>query len=168
MAKTETLQQFQQGDMVVYPIQGVGRIDHLETRTFKGKDIPYYVICLEAAEMILRVPVNKSLELGIRPIVSKALAEKALKHISKEHEPVPSDWKQRYTMNLDLLKKGGINDIAEVVAKLYHRSKVKELPVQERKLYDDALKLMVDEVSFSMVKSKDEVEQLVFCQLEKE
>jgi len=39
-------------------------------------------------------------------------------------------------MNLDLLKKGSVSDIASIVRCLYHRSKVKELPIQERKLSD--------------------------------
>jgi CarD family transcriptional regulator len=69
-------------------------------------------------------------------------------------------------MNLDLLKKGSVTDIATVVRTLYHRSKVKELPILERKLFDSALKLLVDEVSFSLRKSKDDVEQLIFSKLE--
>lgn len=153
---------------MVYPIQGVGKINEIETREFKGKELLYYVIVLDQGEMILRVPVDKAEGLGIRPIVTKDVAQKALKSISKTPQAGPTDWKQRYNMNLDLLKNGHINDISEVVAKLYHRSKVKELPVQERKLYDDALKLLVDEVSYSLVKTKDEVEELVFCQLEKD
>jgi len=84
MAKTETVRQFAKGDMVVYPIQGVGRIDEIEERTFKGKPLEYYVISLEAADMVLRVPVKRSEDLGIRSIVSRDLAEKALKSISKE------------------------------------------------------------------------------------
>jgi CarD family transcriptional regulator len=43
---------------------------------------------------------------------------------------------------------------------------VKELPILERKLYDSALKLLEDEVSFSLGKTKDEVEQLIFARLE--
>jgi CarD family transcriptional regulator len=69
-------------------------------------------------------------------------------------------------MNLDLLRKGDVTDIATVVTKLYHRSKVKELPILERKLYDSALRLLVDEVSFSLGKNKDEIEQLIFMKLE--
>ena len=71
-------------------------------------------------------------------------------------------------MNLDLLKKGDVTDIATVVKTLYHRSKVKELPILERKLFDNALKLMVDEVSFSLKKTKEEVEELIFSKLEEE
>ncbi len=69
-------------------------------------------------------------------------------------------------MNLDLLKSGSVMDIATVVRTLYHRSKIKELPILERKLFDSALKLFVDEVSFSLGKTKDEVEALIFSRLE--
>jgi CarD family transcriptional regulator len=112
------------------------------------------------------VPVMKAEELGIRAIVPQDEALRALALISEAYEPIPSDWKLRYQMNLDLLKKGSVIDIATIVRSLYHRSKVKELPILERKLYDSALKLLEDEVSFSLGKSKDEVESLIFARLE--
>jgi CarD family transcriptional regulator len=104
--------------------------------------------------------------LGIRPIVPKDEANRALELISEDYEPIPSDWKLRYQMNLDLLKKGSVIDIATIVRSLYHRSKVKELPILERKLYDSALKLLEDEVSYSLRKSKEEVENMIFTRLE--
>ena len=85
--------------------------------------------------------------------------------LRKSIEPVLADWKLRYQMNLDLLKKGSIIDIANVVRALYHRSRIKELPILERKLYDSALKLLIDEISFSLLKGKDEVEELIFSKL---
>jgi CarD family transcriptional regulator len=110
--------------------------------------------------------VERADELGIRPIVDKRQAQKALRLISEDYEPIPADWKLRYQMNLDLLKKGSVLDIATVVRALYHRSRIKELPILERKLYDNALRLLVDEVSFSLDKSKIEVEALVMSKLE--
>ena len=153
---------------VVYPTQGVGRVEKIEEKEFKGKTILYYVIYLEVSDMTVMVPVDKAEELGLRAIVSPAESKKALEIITKEYEPVPTDWKMRYQMNVDLLKKGSVTDIATVVTTLYHRSKIKELPILERKLYDNALKLLIDEVSFSLGKSKDDVEQLVFSKLESE
>ena len=153
---------------VVYPLQGVGHIQTIEEREFKENKIPYYVIYLEVSDMTVMVPVDKAEELGIRAIVPSSEAKKALVLINEEQEPMPADWKMRYQMNLDLLKKGSVMDIAKVVRTLYHRSKVKELPILERKLFDSALKLMVDEVSFSLRKSKDEVEELIFSKLEQE
>ena len=151
---------------VVYPSQGVGIIKAIEQKKFKDTKIPYYVIYLEVTDMTIMVPVDKAFELGIRPTVSRDEALKALELISEEYEPIPSDWKLRYQMNLDLLKKGSIRDIVAIVRSLYHRSKVKELPILERKLYDSALNLLQDEVSISLKKPKAEVENMLFARLE--
>ena len=153
---------------MVYPLQGVGQITSIEKKPFKGTDIMYYIIYLDISDMTVMVPVDKAEELGIRSIVSKKESQKALRHISLQHEPVTADWKLRYQMNLDLLKSGSVIDIATVVRTLYHRSKVKELPIQERKLFDNALKILVDEISFSLNKEKVDVEDLIFNSLESE
>jgi len=157
---------FQVDQKIVYPSQGVGVILSIQDKKFKDQVIPYYVIYLEVSDMTVMVPVDKAEELGIRAIVDKEEAMRALNLISEEYEPIPSDWKLRYQMNLDLLKKGSVIDIATIVRSLYHRSKVKELPILERKLYDSALKLLEDEVSFSLGKSKEEIESLIFARLE--
>ncbi|WP_455382216.1 CarD family transcriptional regulator [Salinispira pacifica] len=159
---------FKENQEVVYPLQGVGHIRSIEQRPFKDQKLLYYVIYLEVSDMTVMVPVDKAEELGIRAIVDKKEAEKALKLITEDYEPVPADWKLRYQMNLDLLKQGSVTDIATVVRALYHRSKIKELPILERKLFDSAMKLLVDEISFSLNLSKEEVEQLVFARLETE
>ena len=116
--------------------------------------------------MTLMLPVSKVHDLGLRPIVPKADAERALKSMSEKNEPLTSDWKLRYQNNLDLLKEGGVMEIATVVRSLYHRSKVKELPILERKLYDNALKLMIDEISLAMSREKEEIEDLLHTRLE--
>ena len=93
-------------------------------------------------------------------------SKKALKLISEEYEPIPTDWKIRYQMNLDLIKSGSIMDIALVVRTLFHRSQIKELPILERKLFDNALRLFVDELSISLNKSKEDIETLIFGKME--
>jgi CarD family transcriptional regulator len=163
MSKTKS---FQVDQKVVYPSQGVGLIKSIEQRKFKDTKTLYYVIYLEVSDMTIMVPVDKAMELGIRATVSRDEAQKALEFIGEEFEPIPSDWKLRYQMNLDLLKKGSVKDIASIVRSLYHRSKVKELPILERKLYDSALKLLEDEVSISLRKSKEEVQNMIFARLE--
>ncbi|MDR3145786.1 MAG: CarD family transcriptional regulator [Treponema sp.] len=157
---------FQVNQRVVYPSQGVGIITSVEEKEFKNEKIPYYVIYLEVSDMTIMVPVEKAESLGIRPIVPKEEAQKALDLIGEDYDPIPSDWKLRYQMNLDLLKKGSVSDIAMIVRSLYHRSKVKELPILERKLYDSALKLLEDEISYSLRKNREDVENLIFTRLE--
>jgi len=151
---------------VVYPSQGVGVITAIVQKKFNGAKIPYYVIYIEASDMTIMAPIDKAKELGIRSTVSKDEALKALEMMSQEFEPIPSDWKLRYQMNLELLKKGSIKDIACIVRSLYHRSKVKELPILEKKLYDSAQKLLEDEMAISLRKTKKEVEEMIHERLE--
>jgi CarD family transcriptional regulator len=157
---------FQVDQKVVYPSQGVGIIKSIEQKEFKNEKIPYYVIYLEVSDMTIMVPIARAEGLGIRSIVPRDEALRALELIGEDYEPIPSDWKMRYQMNLELLKKGTVSDIASIVRSLYHRSKVKELPILERKLYDSALKLLEDEVSFSLRKPREEVEAMIFTRLE--
>ena len=151
---------------IVYPSQGVGKITDIFKKEFNGEQVYYYKIYLEVSDMIVMVPVNKAADLGIRAIVSAKEAQKALDLIGEDFEPPTSDWKLRYQMNLDLLKKGTIEDIAAIVRCLYHRSKVKELPILERKLYDNAKKLLEDEIADAMGKTAKEVEAMLHAKLE--
>jgi len=151
---------------VVYPSQGVGIIKDIVQKKFNSAKIPYYIIYIEASDMTIMAPVDKARDLGIRPTVSKDEALKALDLISQDFEPIPSDWKLRYQLNLDLLKKGSIKDIASIVRSLYHRSKVKELPIMEKKLYDSAQKLLEDELSISLRKTKKEIADMIHERLE--
>lgn len=166
MAK-KTKQTFSENQYIVYPLQGVGKIEKLQERIFKGENILYYVIYLEESEMTIMVPVDKAEELGIRPVISKSNANKALKILSDEDENVITDWKLRYQTNIDLLKTGDTINIAKVVRTLYRRSKLKELPILERKLYDNALSLLRNELSISLDLSKDDTDQIMFSTMEK-
>jgi CarD family transcriptional regulator len=157
---------YQIDQRVVYPSQGVGRILEIREKAFKDARMLYYIIYLEFSDMTVMVPVDKAESLGLRPIVPQDLAEQALAFISEDYAPIPSDWKLRYQMNLDLLKKGSIMDIASVVRSLYHRSKIKELPILERKLYDSAINLLQDEIAYSLGKTKEEIIELIHARLE--
>ena len=116
--------------------------------------------------MVVMVPVANAESLGIRQIVGKDDAKAAMELLSEEGDPITSDWKLRYQMNLDLLKKGTVKDIATIVRTLYNRSKVKELPILERKLYDSAKKLLIDEISIALGMSEKEVENQIHLKLE--
>lgn len=164
---SEVKTEFQIGDHVVYPLQGVGVIKDIRERIVRNAPVLYYVIYVDISDMTISIPVDKVHESGVRAIVPKETALQALESISAKYEPISVDWKARYQMNVDLIKEGSIFSIAKVVQGLYHRSKVKELPVQERKLYDNAIRLLIDECSYSLDKDPKEIEKTVFSCLEK-
>ncbi len=166
MNSVENIPSFVLGDHVVYPLQGVGVIKKIEEKTLRGTTSMYYEIFLDISDMTVMVPIHKVLELGIRPIVQPSEAMQALSSITHKLEQVPIDWKARYQMNVELLTEGSIGSIARVVQILYHRSKIKELPVQERKLYDNALRILIDESSLSLDRPREEIEAMIFGRLE--
>ena len=163
---SEVQTQFQIGEHVVYPLQGVGIIKDIRERVVRDVPVLYYVIYIDMSDMTVSIPVDKVSESGVRAIVSQADALAALESISSKYEPVSIDWKARYQMNVDLIKEGSIFSIAKVVQGLYHRSKIKELPVQERKLFDNAKSLLIDECSYALGKDKKDIEKTILTYLE--
>ncbi|MGI9256008.1 MAG: CarD family transcriptional regulator [Salinispira sp.] len=159
---------FKVSQQVVYPTHGVGTVTKIQKRDFNGHAVPYYTIHIETNDMTIMIPVDRAEDRGIRAIVSQKEAMSALDLMEGEAETIPSDWKMRYEQNRQHLLKGDVKDIARVVQTLYYRSKIKELPILERKLYDSAIKLLVDEVSISLKKTPIEVEELIFERLESE
>ncbi len=157
---------FAVNERVVYPGQGVGEIIEISQKKFKENLLNYYVIYFDESDMTVLVPVDKTEELRIRRIVSAEAAEEALNFLSEKFDPIPTDWKMRYQMNLDLFKTGSVLDNASIVRSLYHRSKIKELPIQERRLYDSAYRIFHDELSCALGKDKAEIEALVHSFLE--
>lgn len=164
---TKKTHQYKIGEHVVYPLQGVGLIKDIKEKEIKGVKTTVYVIYFNISDMLVSIPEGKLAEVGLRGLVSAETAKKALNSISEKYEPVAVDWKARYQMNMDLVKEGSIFSIVKVVQGLFHRSKVKELPVQERKLYDNAMQLLIDECSYSMGIEPEEVEKKIYENLNK-
>ena len=164
--------EFKVNQRVVYPSQGVGVINEIVDKKYLGNGelagqiVKHYRIYLEVSDMVVTVPVTSAEKLGIRAIVSAEAAQKALDSLSIDNGPVTSDWKLRFQQNMELLKKGSVFDIANIVRCLYQRSKVKELPIQERKLYDNAKKLLEDEIAEALGISPQEVEAMLHAKLE--
>ena len=89
---SETKPQFQIGEHVVYPLQGVGVIKDIRERVVRNEPVMYYVIYIDMSDMTVSIPVQKVTESGVRAIVSNGDAMKALESISSKYEPVSVDW----------------------------------------------------------------------------
>lgn len=149
------------GAKVVYPIHGVGIIDSIEDKTVLGERHSYYVIKLTISDMTVMIPVERSEELGLRLIVSDREANKALRLIGGQSTEMDEDWKSRYQHNFEKIKSGSILNVAEVVRNLFHRNRVKELSIMEKKLYENAYRLLVDEISYVKDLEREEVQNIV-------
>lgn len=159
----KSTKEFKESDVVVYPLQGVGVVKGIEERTFKEKKTRYYNIYIEISDMTIMVPIEKSAELGIRPIVSKRKAETLLEKITMEENYIFStDWKMRYQNSIEQIRDGTLLEITKILKAMYLRSKTKDLPIMERKLYDSSLHALVTEVALAIKQPEEEVRKTLF------
>ena len=154
------------GDKVVYPIHGVGMINEIEKKTILGEEQLYYMIYISTTDMNVMIPVDKSEELGLRSIVSNKDIEKSMKMLMDKSSQMHDDWKVRFNDNKEKIKSGSIFEITEVVRNLYQRNKKKELSSSEKKLYETAYQLLVEEISLKKNKSHENIQNVISEKLE--
>jgi CarD family transcriptional regulator len=107
------------------------------------------------------IPTRRSDDLGLRLVVTSKDVKQALRLIEEDSVQADEDWKTRYQHNFEKIKSGSIFDVAEVVRNLFHRNRVKELSIMEKKLYENAYRLLVDEISIVSDMEKEEVQGIV-------
>lgn len=140
---------YKEEDHVVYPMHGVGRIVEIATRTVLNKRKKYYIVELINTKMRVMVPVENAETIGLRHIINKKEVPKILKLLQEDYVEQEEDWKIRYQNNLARVKSGSITSVAEVCRNLYKRARDKELSVMERKLYESAYSLVINEIALS-------------------
>ena len=147
---------FKVGDKVVYPNHGVTVVEQIGNAPVFGTDDTYYHLRLLANNSRLMVPTGNSDRVGLRRLYQqkeiKGLLSLLEERVAKSH----TDWKGRYRENLEKMKTGRLEDVAEVLKNLNEVSKKKSLSFREKKMYDRAKYLIVSEVA--IVKGIPEVE----------
>ena len=66
------------GDIVVYPTHGVGEVKGIETQDLGELSVEVIVIQFDSERMTLRVPTNKANQSGLRPLSSKKIMDSAI------------------------------------------------------------------------------------------
>ena len=74
---------FNIGDKIVYPSQGIGVIDIIEEKEFKGEKQKYYTIQLFNNTMKLTLPFSRIEPSNMRLISDSKTLDNCLKHINK-------------------------------------------------------------------------------------
>lgn len=153
---------YEVGNKVVYPMHGVGVISKIEDKEILGETQQYYILKLSMTDMTVMIPTGKAEELGLRRVISTNEIDKVMDVLKQEcPEEVDDNWKTRYMTNQGKIKSGSIFELAEVVRNLYNRNCKKELSTSEKRLFDNALQLMIDEIALSKSIDKVEVEHKI-------
>lgn len=141
---------FKVGDLAVYPAQGVGRIEAIETREISGQKQDYYIMKILENNMTIMIPVNNVETVGVRDIINNEEVAEVYAIMKKRDIPVDNQtWNRRYREYMEKIKTGSVYEVAEVLRDLYLLKVDKELSFGERKMLDTAQSLLLTELSIA-------------------
>jgi CarD family transcriptional regulator len=147
MTKTKKALEFRPNDFVVYPAHGVGRIVSIEEQEVAGLRLEMFVISFEKDKMTLRVPIAKANSVGMRPLSSTDIVDKALETLKGRARVKRAMWSRRAQEYEQKINSGDLISIAEVVRDLHRSDDQREQSYSERQLYEAALERLTREVA---------------------
>jgi len=146
---------FSEGDFVVYPTHGVGRITGVEVQEIAGQKLKLFVIEFEKEKMILRVPVAKVETAGLRRLSTRKIMDTALTTLKGRSRVKRTMWSRRAQEYEAKINSGDPVSIAEVVRDLHRGDDQPDQSYSERQIYQAALDRLAREVA--AVEKIDEV-----------
>ena len=136
---------YQDGDFVVYPTHGVGKIIGTEATEIAGIQATLMVIRFEQDRMTLRVPLEKAKTLGLRTLSSRKHMDDAILTLKGKAKVKRAMWSRRAQEYEAKIKSGDPVNIAEVVRDLRKRDPQAEQSYSERQMYQAALERLARE-----------------------
>lgn len=138
---------YAEGDYVVYPTHGVGRITSIDEQEISGMFIELITIKFDADRMTLRVPVAKAANSGLRRLSSRKMMDSALTTLKGRSRAKRTMWSRRAQEYEAKINSGDPVLIAEVVRDLHRGDDQPEQSYSERQMYQAALDRLARELA---------------------
>ena len=135
---------FTEGDFVVYPTHGVGKVMGVETQEISGIELELIVIKFDKDRMTLRVPTTKIKNAGLRKLSTKQVMEDALTTLRGKSRAKKTMWSRRAQEYEAKINSGDPISIAEVVRDLF-RADDTDQSYSERQMYQAAMERLARE-----------------------
>ena len=151
---------FSVGDKAVYPAQGVGIIEAIETKEFAGQQNDFYVLRICDSDMTIMVPTANAEHVGLRTLIDR-------EHVNEVYELLRNgkitasgvtSWSRRQRDYTEKIKSGDLLEVAGVLRELYLIKAGKELSYGEKKVLELARRLVVKEVAYAEGVAEEQVD----------
>ena len=147
---------FKLKEYVVYPTHGVGQIIAISDQEISGTILTLFVLSFEKERMILRVPVAKATQVGLRKLVDEKILKSVMKTLRGRARIKRTMWSRRAQEYGAKINSGDIVAVAEVVRDLYRSETQADQSYSERQLYDSALERLTRELAVIKGRSDEE------------
>ena len=138
---------FQIGDAVVYPKHGVGEVIKIESMEIANIKTMFYVVKMEQSKLIIRVPLDKQDEVGLRKISPKKVIEEVFSVLKLKPKIRRIMWSRRAQEYDTKIFSGDPIKIAEVVRDLFRKNTQAEQSYSERQMFQIAIERLAREVA---------------------
>ena len=157
--------QFEIGDKAVVPNLGVGIVKEIVGEDLGGEIYQMYVIKILDNGLTYKCPLDQLGANGIREPIPVDAVEKVYEVLrDRETKPDKQTWNRRYREYLNKIKTGDLLEVAAVLRDLARLRTEKTLSFGERKMYDQAHSLIVQEIAVARDVDeqviKDEIEEI--------
>ena len=152
---------FRAGDKIVHPMHGAGVVESIVEQKVNGVSREYYVLRLPVRSMVVMIPTDNSVEIGVRPIIDSAQADQLLEQISAIQVEFDPNWNRRYRENMERLKSGNLLEVARVIKGLMLRDAERGLSTGERKMLHSAKEILISEIVLAQCVSYEDVEERI-------
>lgn len=127
-------------------MHGAGVIETIEEKKILGESRRYYILKLSCSDIKIMIPVETSNEIGVRTIVSEEKLSCVIDILHSKSSVMSTNWNRRYRENMEKLKTGEIEEVAEVVRDLTRCERDKKLSTGEKKMLINANQILVSEI----------------------
>ena len=149
---------FQVGDKIVHTMHGAGVVDSIVSKKVNGVVREYYLLKIPVGGMLVMIPTTNSEEIGVRPVVNSAEADRIIASIPDIEVDMTANCNRRYRENMLRLKSGDLTEVARVVKGLALRDTDRGLSTGERKMLHSAKQILISELVLSQNTSYEDVE----------
>ncbi|MDE2515760.1 MAG: CarD family transcriptional regulator [Rhodospirillales bacterium] len=144
---SRTVEIFVEGDHVVYPTHGVGKVERIAVEEIAGHKLELIHITFEENRMTLRVPVAKARTAGLRKLATRKLFDEALGVLKGRARIKRTMWSRRAQEYEAKINSGDPLSIAEVVRDLHRNAGQPDQSFSERQIYEAAMDRLAAELA---------------------
>lgn len=149
------------GDKISYSVHGAGTIVDIKEIEISGEEQLFYILKLPINHIQISIPVNQSDKTLLRPVISLEEGKKVLEVLKANKTKMSSNWGQRYRENLEAIKTGDMNEIADIVRNLTLLDQEKGLSTSEKKMLNNSKRILVSELVIIGAIEKEEASQMI-------
>ncbi|MBN1517379.1 hypothetical protein JXA32_12520 [Candidatus Sumerlaeota bacterium] len=151
--------EFKTGDIVVEPTIGICNIEGVVQKTIDGKTDLYYLFNSNSTRVY--IAKSKIIERGVRKPMTSEEIKKIINLLKVPVTPQRTDLRTQYLHYRDIMKSGDPVTICKLLRDLYILEQQDDLKGKEKEIMEQAMKFLVNEISYVKDASKSQVTEQI-------